>query len=152
MEKYIYKCLLFVIACSYLGSCRLYQSRDKESWLSKSDMAQHHKQIELQYGVQHDSQSRYWLFWSDSNFRFHPDSGLIGQHGQLVMLESKVNTGVKNELSSQSSDRRFQTELKSSIDKRRSRAIPNLWLITLLGAIVLLFGWKFRKFFKTFLP
>jgi len=152
MGRYVYKHLLLVIACSCLGSCKLYQSREKESQWSKSDMLQHQKQVDLQYRLQHDSQSRYWLFWSDSSFRFHPDSGLTGQRGRLFMQEFKVNTGVKNELSSKSSDRSMQTTLKLSTDKRSTWAIPNLWLITLIGTTILLLGWKFREFFKTFLP
>ena len=152
MGKNIYKHMLLVVVCSCLGSCKLYQSRDKESQWSKSDMLLHQKLVDLQYSLQHDSQSRYWLFWSDSSFRFHPETGLVGQQGQLVMLESKVNTGVKNGLSSMSSDRSTQTELKSSTDKRSTWAIPNLWLITLIGTTGLLLGWIFRKFFKTFLP
>ncbi len=149
------KCLSYtgiIMASIYvLSSCKLYQSKNREEQQSSSSDRMYIMQRQQQQQWNYDSLSRYWLFWSDSSFRFHPDSGLTGQHGKLVMLESKINTHIKNGLSSHSSNRSVQTELKSSKDKRRSWAIPNLWLITLVGATVLLLGWKFRKFFKTFL-
>ncbi|MGE8429476.1 MAG: hypothetical protein ACN6O7_16460, partial [Sphingobacterium sp.] len=87
---------------------------------------------------------------TDSNFRFHPDSGLIGQRGQLAMLESKVNTSAKNKLSTNSSDSFLQTQHKFSTEKRSAWAVPDLWLIGSVFLAVAI-AWKFRKFFKTFL-
>jgi hypothetical protein len=144
--------LCLLIGLYTLISCRLYQNRNREEQQSSSSDRMYMMQRQQQQQWNYDSLSRYSLFWSDSSFRFHPDSGLIGEQGQLVMLESNVNTGIKNGLSSQISESSVQTELKSSTEKRSTWAIPNLWLITLIGATILLLGWKFGKFFKTFLP
>ncbi|MDR0265374.1 MAG: hypothetical protein LBJ04_19315 [Sphingobacterium sp.] len=110
----------------------------------------YHQQADVLYRRLKDSQSRYWYFWTDGGFRFHPDSGLIGQGGQLAMLESKVKTSAKNELSTNSSDNRQQTKYKLRSDKRSAWQVPNLWLVGFVLAAVTI-AWKFRFFLKTLL-
>jgi len=110
----------------------------------------YHQQVDILYRRLKDSQSRYWYFWTDGGFRFHPDSGLIGQGGQLAMLESKVKTSTKNELSTNSSDNLQQTQHKLSTEKSTAWAVPDLLLIGFfLAAIAIV--WKFRFFLKTLL-
>ncbi|WP_153847828.1 hypothetical protein [Sphingobacterium paramultivorum] len=150
METYIYKRSLFFIVFLFFSSCKLYQSGKKEDHREERIRSNYNQQADVLYSRLKDSQSRYWLFLTDSNFRFHPDSGLIGHSGQLAMLESKVNTRAKNELSTSSSDSYMQTKYVLSTDKRSAWAVPKLWLIGFVLVAVAI-TWKFRNFFKTFL-
>lgn len=149
MVRYIYKRLLFFIVFLFFCSCKLYQSRKKEDRREEQIRSNYNQQVDFLYSRLKDSQSRYWLFWTDSNFSFHPDSGLIGQSGQLAMLESKVKTSAKNEHSTNSSDSYMQTQHVLSTDKRSAWVVPKLWLIGFVLVAVAI-AWKFRKFFKTF--
>lgn len=133
-----------------LSSCKLYQSRNKEYQQEEQMQSNYHQQVDVLFRGLKDSQSRYWFFWTDSSFRFHPDSGLVGQSGQLAMLESKVNASAKNQVSTKSSESFMQTQHKGSTDKRSAWAVPSLWLIGFVLAAVIVV-WKFRFFFKTFL-
>lgn len=150
MVRYMYKRLLFFIVFLFLCSCKLYQSRKKEDLREEQIWSNYNQQVDVLYSSLKDSLSRYWLFWTDSNFSFHPDSGLIAQRGQLAMLESRVNTTAKNKLSTNSSDSFLRTQHKLSTEKRSAWAVPDLWLIGLVFLAVAI-AWKFRKFFKTFL-
>ncbi|MCS4163769.1 MULTISPECIES: hypothetical protein [unclassified Sphingobacterium] len=150
MVRYIYKRLLFFIVFLFFCSCKLYRNRGKEDQREERIQSHYKRQVDVVYKELKDSQSRYWHFWTNSSFRFHPDSGLIGQNGQLAMLESKVNTRAKNELSTSSSDSYMQTKYVLSTDKRSAWAVPKLWLIGFVLVAVAI-TWKFRNFFKTFL-
>ena len=150
METYMYKRLLFSIVFLLFCSCKLYQSERKEALREEQTQSKYKQQLDIWYSGQRDSQSRYWLFLTDSNFRFHPDSGLIGHSGQLAMMESKVNTSTKNKLSTNSSDSRVKTLQQRSTEKWSAWVVPNLWLIEFFLVIVAI-AWKFRNFFKTFL-
>ncbi|WP_146190976.1 MULTISPECIES: hypothetical protein [Sphingobacterium] len=152
MEIKRIKILCVSIGLLILISCKLYEHKKRDKREEVEIDWQHTELRQRLYTFRQDTLSRRWYFWTDSSYRFHPDSGFIGQQGKLVMLESKVTTRLKSGLSSQASERNVQTELRSSRDKRSTWTIPNLWLITFIGATVLLLGWRFRKFFKTFLP
>ncbi|WP_346084953.1 hypothetical protein [Sphingobacterium ginsenosidimutans] len=134
-----------------LGSCKLYQQKNREELKSSCVLVQKEELAQRWYSLQRDSLSRSWYFWTDSSFRFHPDSGLIGQRGRLFMQESKSNRMTNKSLSTNVNALSAQKAQKSTTDKRRSMSTPDLWFIGLL-VILLCMGWKFRKFFKTFLP
>jgi len=131
-----------------LYSCKLYQSELKEAQREEQTQSNYKQQLDIWYRGLSDSQSRYWLFWTDSSFRFHPDSGLIGQKGQLAMLESQVRISAKQEASTKSSASRIQMLKQQSTEKWSAWAVPNLWLIGLL-LVAFALAWKFRNFFKT---
>jgi len=150
MVRYIYKRSLFLIVFLFLCSCKLYQSRKKEDQREERIRSNYNQQADFLHSTLKYSQSRYWLFWTDSNFRFHPDSGLIGHSGKLAMLESKVNTTTKNKLSTNSSDSFLQTKNKLSTDKRSAWVVPKFLLIGLVFVAIAIV-WKFRYFFKTLL-
>ena len=150
MVRYIYKRFLCLIIFLFLCSCKLYQSRKKEDRREEQIWSNYNQQVDVLYSRLKDSQSRYWLFGTDSNFSFHPDSGLIAQSGQLAMLESKVNTTAKNKLSTKSSDSVLQTQHKFSMEKSSAWAVPDLRLIGLVFVVIAIV-WKFRFFLKTLL-
>lgn len=143
--------LCLLIGLIVLVSCRLYQNKNREQKQSSSSDRVYMIQRRQQQQWNRDSLSRYWYFWTDSNFRFHPDSGLTGQRGRLFMQESKSNMMASKSLSTNVNELSAEKVQKSTADKRRSLSAPDLWFIGLI-VILLSMGWKFRKFFKTFLP
>ena len=148
METYMYKRLFFSIVFLLFCSCKLYQSERKEALREEQTQSKYKQQLDIWYSGQRDSQSRHWLFLTDSSFRFHPDSGLIGQKGQLAMLESQVKISNKQEASTNSIASRVKTLQQQSTEKWGAWAFPNLWLIGLL-LVAFALAWKFRNFFKT---
>lgn len=142
--------LFFLSALLMQVSCKLYQQQDKEEQHLVKGRWKHNEQANLLYYLRRDSFSRYWYFSSDSSFRFHPDSGLIGKGGELLMQQSGVKTSLKNSTSATVNDTGWKTAQKSKSDHHRTLSIPQLWLIGFLT--VLLFGcWKLRWFVERFL-
>lgn len=143
--------LLFLLSALLMQvSCKLYQQQDKEEQHLVKDLWTYNAQANLLYNLHRDSFSRYWYFSSDSSFRFHPDSGLIGKGGELLMQQSGVKTSLKNSTSATVNDTGWRTAQKSTSDRRSRLSIPQFWLIGLIA--VLLFGcWKLRWFVKRFL-
>lgn len=150
MVRYIYKRLLFFIVFLFFSSCKLYQSGKKEDHREEQIWSNYNQQADVLYSRLKDSQSRYWLFLTDSSFRFHPDSGLIGQKGQFAMLESQVKISNKQEASTNSNASRVKTLQQQSTEKWSAWGVLDLWLIGLL-LVAFVLAWKFRNFFKTFL-
>jgi len=91
----MYKRSVFLIVFLLFCSCKLYQSERKEALREEQTQSKYKQQLDIWYSGQRDSQSRHWLFLTDSSFRFHPDSGLIGQKGQFAMLESQLKISNK---------------------------------------------------------
>ncbi|WP_293939376.1 hypothetical protein [Sphingobacterium sp. UBA5996] len=148
MLRYIYKRLFFSIVFLLFCSCKLYQSERKEALQEEQTQSKYKQQLDIWYSGQRDSQSRHWLFLTDSSFRFHPDSGLFGRNGQLAMLESNVITSESMEISTNSSNSHTQRLHEARSEKSNVWAAFNLWIIVFVLVAVLI-GWKFRNFFKT---
>ncbi|RKF41956.1 hypothetical protein BCY89_00110 [Sphingobacterium siyangense] len=143
--------LLFLLSTLLMQvSCKLYQQQDREEQYLIKGLWKHNEQANLLYNLRRDSFSRYWYFSSDSSFRFHPDSGLIGKGGELLMQQSGVKTSLRNSISTTVNDTSLKTAQKSKSDRRSRLSIPQLWLIGFIA--VLLFGWwKLRWLVKRFL-
>ncbi|MDR3008238.1 MAG: hypothetical protein LBV59_09915 [Sphingobacterium sp.] len=143
--------LLFLLSTLLIQvSCKLYQQQDREEQHLVKGLWKHNEQINLLYNLRKDSFSHYWYFSSDSSFRFHPDSGLMGKGGELLMQQSGAKTSLKSSTSATVNDTSWRTAQKSKSDRRSRLSIPQLWLIGFIA--VLLFGcWKLRWFVKRFL-
>jgi len=149
MLKYLFKRGRFLMIFPLLYSCKLYQSERKEALREEQTQSNYKQQLDIWYSGQRDSQSRYWYFWTDSSFRFHPDSGLVGRNGQLAMLESNAITSESMEISTNSSNSHTQRLHDTSTEKRNVWAALNLWLIGIVF-VSLAILWKFRNYLKTF--
>jgi len=150
MGKYSYPRFIFGIGLLLLGSCKLYQQKNREESLSSASEWQRDELVRQWQRSQQDSLSRYWLFWSDSSFRFHPDSGLLGHSGKLLLLESKVTAKAEKKLAAKVSEQHQQRLQKSTTDKRRTWTTPARWLIVLIGLSFVFIAAKFKKYFKAF--
>ena len=77
-----------------LGSCTIFKHRTEEN--RHTSVKQSREQaLDFSYRKK-DSLSRIWYFWTDSAFRFHPDSGFMGRSGGLIARESMISTVGEN--------------------------------------------------------
>lgn len=150
MTKYLKYVWMIIAALYVLGSCGLYRQKKSDKLQSSTKDWQNTVLTQHWYSLQRDSLSRSWYFWTDSSFRFHPDSGFNAFGGLLFVQESKTSNDLKNAASVEVSHRETQTTQKSITEKRKTITAMDLWIIISI-TIALLLIWKFRKFFKTFL-
>lgn len=137
--------LLSLLLLLSLTSCRLFQHRSQEGQEAASSFSQYRQQRNLLYSTQWDSLSRYWYFWTDSSFRFHPDSGLYGKAGVLLLQESSLNGLGQQRQSVTTAGTVAQT--KSSRKKETDSALGlGKWGLILLVLAVVYSLWKSRLF------
>jgi hypothetical protein len=77
------------------GSCKIYESKYREEEQLTAMEWKKQEQARRWYTLQQDTLSRFWYFWTDSTFRFHPDSGLLAASGDLILQEAKKNSKVQ---------------------------------------------------------
>ena len=126
-----------------LTSCRLFQHRSQEGQEVASSFNQYRQQRNLLYNTQWDSLSRYWYFWTDSSFRFHPDSGLYGKAGTLLLQESSVNSQGQQRQSVTTAEAVAQTKASRKKEADSTWGLGKWGLILLVLAVVYVL-WKSR--------
>lgn len=89
--------------------------------------------VDFSYKKQ-DSLFRTWYVWTDSGFRFHPDSGLIGRAGGLIAQESRKSTPQKNQFAADVAEESSRSDTESKYKHTRSIpmgrfAVPAMMLI-----------------------
>jgi len=89
--------------------------------------------VDFSYKKQ-DSLFRTWYVWTDSGFRFHPDSGLIGRAGGLIAQESRKSTRQKNQFAADVAEESSRSDTESKYKHTRSIpmgrfAVPAMMLI-----------------------
>ncbi|WP_286776756.1 hypothetical protein [Sphingobacterium sp. UBA2074] len=110
-----------------LGSCTIFKHRTEENQYTS---AKHHQEKEVDFSYRkNDSLSRFWYFWTDSAFRFHPDSGFMGRSGGLIVRESMTSTVGEN--------RSAHTVRKDDIVSGSERKSKTTRLMTFGGLIVI---------------
>ncbi|WP_418359741.1 hypothetical protein [Sphingobacterium detergens] len=77
--------------------------------------------VDFSYKKQ-DSLFRTWYVWTDSGFRFHPDSGLIGRAGGLIAQESRKSTTQKNQFAADVAEESSRSDTESKY--KHTRSIP----------------------------
>jgi len=142
-------CFFSVLGFFFFHSCKIFKQQDRQDQQSTFKDLQRMEYRQQWYNIQEDSLSRYWYFSSEDRFRFHPDSGIIAERGKLFIQESKLNKSFGNAFSRELNEISSEKIQKSTSDNRRTLFSPGSWLIGLI-VLLLLAGWKFRKFFKTF--
>lgn len=127
--------ITLISALLLLHSCRTIQER--------SEAVQRHLAIENKHSTiqwnHYDSTGRYWHFQSDSPFYYHPDNGLYGRGGLLLVEEHLLNNTLWQ---SHSDSVRYQLEERSE-ESYRSEAAPyrNVWWYAIgIGIILGLVG------------
>ncbi|MFU1855688.1 hypothetical protein ACK8HY_01595 [Sphingobacterium sp. NGMCC 1.201703] len=121
----------------FAGACQIFQPRVRESRVLNNKIEQQSNQLDLHFVMRRDSQSGYWLFWSDSTFRFHPDSGLVAKSGMLLNHQARVSTHVQNEASTAVNNINVQTLDTEKKEKRSLFSASSKWLLGLFLLMIL---------------
>ncbi|WP_233789207.1 hypothetical protein [Sphingobacterium sp. HMA12] len=126
-----------------LTSCKIYENKQRDKRKEFEMDWQHLQQRQRQYTFRKDTLSRLWYFWTDSAFRFHPDSGLFAQSGSLLGQE------LQGSISTQSRDRSETDEqgrLKASKQQRNSKKLLSAEYLWPFGFVLVLFLlWKWFR-------
>ncbi|WP_333625508.1 hypothetical protein [Sphingobacterium siyangense] len=127
MLKLLNYLLAFISGLCILSSCTIFKHRTEEN--QHTSVKQSREQaLDFNYRKK-DSLSRIWYFWTDSAFRFHPDSGFMGRSGGLITSESMISA-VQG---SQSIRMARRDDLRSS-SERKTKAT---WLVPFGGVIAI---------------
>lgn len=132
MKKFLNDAVILTALLLSLSACRIFQPPGRESRVLKNQLEQQSRQLDLQYVMRRDSQSGYWLFWSDSTFRFHPDSGLTARSGKLLRHESQVSAHMQNKASTGVSKVSLQTTDAVKKEKGGWSWLSAKWFVGLL--------------------
>lgn len=93
------------------------QKRSEEQHTSTKRMSG--QVVDFSYKKQ-DSLFRTWYVWTDSVFRFHPDSGLIGRAGGLIAQESSTSTTQKKQIAADVLTESVQSDTERKYNQTRS--------------------------------
>lgn len=145
--KKIVNFLLFALSMTVVNACKVYQNRSRDEQQSFRADRLHLQHRQRQQEWQRDSVSRYWLFWSDSLFRFHPETGLSGTAGTVLMQESRQSTQMLNKIVDSRQELEAQSTQKSKREKSNWERLTTLWGAGLILLLIFI-GWHYRKFFK----
>ena len=132
MEKKLGCLLVSVIGLMVISACHTAkQKRSEEQHTSIKRM--NGQVVDFSYKKQ-DSLFRTWYVWTDSGFRFHPDSGLIGRAGGLIAQESRKSTTQKNQFAADVAEESSRSDTESKYNHTRSIpmgrfAVPAMMLI-----------------------
>lgn len=146
MKKLLNNAAILTALLLSLSACRVFQSPGRESRVLKNQLEQHSKQLDLNYVMRRDSQAGYWLFWSDSTFRFHPDSGLTARSGKLLRHESRVSVHMQNKASTGVSKVSLQTADAVKKEKGGWIWLSAKWFVGLL--LLAFVALRYRGFLK----
>lgn len=137
--------LIYIIELMCLSSCKLYQQNDKAELQSSHSEWQWNEFAQRWYMLQRDSLFRSWYFWSDSSFRFHPDSGLAAEKGVLWMQESKTRASTQHQ--NMTDVTKGLAQNSHHIKQTKSSSLnANYWWFALLLLIPLILHWnKIKK-------
>jgi len=94
--------------------------------------------VDFSYKKQ-DSLFRTWYVWTDSAFRFHPDSGLIGWAGGLIAQESSTSTTQKNQMAADVLAESSQSDTERKYNHTRSTPMGRFAVAVIMLIIAIWF-------------
>ncbi|WP_433902820.1 hypothetical protein [Sphingobacterium puteale] len=143
MEIKRIKILCVSIGLLILISCKLYEHKKRDKREEVEIDWQHTELRQRLYTFRQDTLSRRWYFWTDSAFRFHPDSGLLAQSGILLGQESKRNIDKQMQDLTTKNKQGKQKEVKHDQSINRMISVKYFWFVGF--AVVLLVLWKWSR-------
>jgi len=142
MEIKRIKILCVSIGLLILISCKLYEHKKRDKREEVEIDWQHTELRQRLYTFRQDTLSRRWYFWTDSAFRFHPDSGLLAQSGILLGQESKRNIDKQMQDLTTKSKQGKQKEVKQQ--RNSNKLTPGAYFWPVCTVIVLLLIWRWK--------
>ncbi|PUV21727.1 hypothetical protein [Sphingobacterium athyrii] len=140
--------LIYTIGLMCLSSCKLYQQEDRAELQSSRNEWQWNEFAQRWYTLQRDCLSRSWYFSSDSGFRFHPDSGLTAETGELWIQESKTRINTQHQNMTAAIKGSAQNGYRTKQTKNSSLDANYWWFVLLLLIPVVLLWNKIRKLYS----
>ncbi|WP_286775274.1 MULTISPECIES: hypothetical protein [Sphingobacterium] len=129
-----------------LSSCTIFKHRTEEN--QHTSVKQNREQaLDFSYRKK-DSLSRTWYFWTDSAFRFHPDSGFMARSGGLIAKESMITTLGENR--SAHTVRNDDIVSGSERKTKMTRLAPLVWVLAIDFVLVLVILFICRRKIRTF--
>nr|WP_288808699.1 hypothetical protein [uncultured Sphingobacterium sp.] len=145
MEKKLGCLLVSVIGLMVISACHTAkQKRSEEQHTSIKRM--NGQVVDFSYKKQ-DSLFRTWYVWTDSGFRFHPDSGLIGRAGGLIAQESSTSTTQKNQFEADVARESNQSDSERKYNHTRSTPIGRFAIAAM--ALIIAIWFLYNKKGKT---
>ncbi len=138
-------CILSIlIGLLTLTSCKIYENKQRDKQEEAELEWQNLEQRQRLYTFRQDTLSRSWYFWTDSTFRFHPDSGLFAQSGRLLGHES---TGSRSRHLQDLTRKNEQgKQLETRHEKSRNTLLSTKYLWSVGFVLILFLLWRRSRF------
>lgn len=117
------------------------QKRSEEQHTSTKRMSG--QVVDFSYKKQ-DSHFRTWYVWTDSAFRFHPDSGLIGRAGGLIAQELSTSTTQKNQITADVLQESSRSDTERKYNHTRSTSMGR-FVVAAMMLIIALWFFYYKK-------
>lgn len=142
MKKKLGCLLVAIIGLIVINACHTAkQKRSEEQHTSIKRM--NGQVVDFSYKKQ-DSLFRTWYVWTDSGFRFHPDSGLIGRAVGLIAQESSTSTTQKNQFQADVAGESSQSHTERKYNHTRS--IPmGRFVVAAMMLIIAIWFFYYKK-------
>jgi len=126
---------------SLLVSCKIYLNKKYQKQQETDTHRQYTEQLRRLYSDHQDTLSRLWYFWTDSAFRFSPDSGLSARSGGLVWHESAKRVSKQVLELTEKSEQEKQKQVNHEKSGNKMLAAQLVWIIGLALLLFLLWRW-----------
>ena len=126
---------------SLLISCKIYENKKYQKQQETDTRRQYTEQLQRLYSDHQDTLSRLWYFWTDSAFRFCPDSGLSARSGGLVLHESAKRASKQVLELTEKSEQEKQKQVNHEKSGNQMLAAQLVWIIGLALLLFLLWRW-----------
>ncbi|MNJ92235.1 hypothetical protein D3C87_99020 [compost metagenome] len=127
---------------SLLISCKIYENKKYQKQQETDKRRQYTEQLQRLYSDHQDTLSRLWYFWTDSAFRFYPDSGLSARSGGLVLHESAKRVRKQVLELAEKSEQEQQKQINHEKNSSQMLAVQQVWIIGLALLLFLLWRWN----------
>jgi len=139
MNRCIMYCAMLLMVIASTTGCKVHEQRKESLQKIETNVGLTGTMDRMAYSLRQDSLSRVWFFTTDTAFRFHPDSGLMGHAGTLLSQEANSRVAVVQLRTHDSlASYGLQTELATTAAKSSSNA-DVMWAIAVAFVVLLCF-------------
>lgn len=143
MNRRIMYCAMLLMVIASTPGCKVREQRKESRTEMEASYGLTATMDRMGYSLRQDSLSRVWFFTTDTAFRFHPDSGLMGHAGTLLSQEANSRVARVSYREHDSTHRYGrQVDLTTAAAKSSSNA-DIIWAIA-VGVILLMFSFAKR--------
>jgi len=130
-----------------MTSCKIYENRKRDKQEEAELEWQSLEQRQQLYTFRQDTLSRSWYFWTDSTFRFHPDSGLFAQSGRLLGHESTGSRSRHLQNLTRKNEQGKQKETERERSSKKQPFIAKFWFVGVVLALLFVWRWSRSRLF-----